>query len=135
MAVAIILNSPVGPGPTRDGGQHQWLPLFLYAVMSGGQVAAARQSGCAEITVGPITSTWADLVIDPDLHRRVLDPRAGPRNRRAGYIFCLASGAGLGGVVYQWGGGWVVGVMVLAVKLFALCLLAVTSGESNSADA
>ena len=121
---ACILLSPSGSRSFQVGGPHQWLVLALFANMSGAQVVMARQSSCQEVPTAPMTSTYVDLVADPQLFAGPRHSKAGPRNRRLGYIAAMISGAMLGAVIHRYLGSWVVVLFTVGLKCVVLGMLA-----------
>lgn len=131
LVVAAILLSPVGPKATAIGAKHEWTVLWLFATMSGGQVAMARQSSCQELPTAPMTSTFVDFVADHYLFAGWSDPRATSRNRRLYYVVVMLGGSTIGAVMHRWCNSWSVVVLAVGVKLGALVLLALAQPDPS----
>ncbi|KLT38851.1 hypothetical protein CC85DRAFT_235447, partial [Cutaneotrichosporon oleaginosum] len=123
LVVACILLSPHGPAVTHVGGPHDWVILSLFALMSGGQVAMARQSSCQELPTAPMTSTFVDFVADHYLFTGWNDPKAVSRNRRLYYVVAMIGGSFLGAVMHRYSSSWIVAVIAVGIKLVALAMV------------
>jgi uncharacterized membrane protein YoaK (UPF0700 family) len=131
LTIAAVLLSPSGPQSTQVGGAHEWVPLFLFANMSGAQVAMARQSGSAELPTAPMTSSYVDLMADKYLFVGFRNPKAGPRNRRLGYVVSMIIGGFLGSVMHRWAGSWVVVIVTIVLKCIVVGLLSVAGVDKS----
>nr|XP_031861318.1 uncharacterized protein CI109_003290 [Kwoniella shandongensis]KAA5528390.1 hypothetical protein CI109_003290 [Kwoniella shandongensis] len=129
LTIATIFLSPNGPSATRLGGDHEWSIIMLFALMSGGQVAAARQASIAEIPTAPMTSSYVDLVSDKYLFVGFNHPHAGARNRRVGYIAAMITGSFIGGVMHKYAGSWVVVVVAMGFKLGVVGMMCLAPPE------
>lgn len=129
LVIACVLLSPHGPAATRVGGKHEWVVLMLFASMSGGQVAMARQSSCQELPTAPMTSTFVDFVADHYLFAAWGDPKATSRNRRLAYVIAMIGGSFLGAVMHRYASSWLVAVIAVGVKLCALGLIALAQPD------
>ena len=121
----------MGPAALHVGGEHEWVVLALFAGMSGAQVAAARQSGSAELPTAPMTSSYVDLVADRYLFVGFTNPNAGGRNRRLIYIAVMWMGAILGAVVHKYGGSAEVVALTMALKAVGIAMTSVAQGEAG----
>ncbi|CAK9782515.1 unnamed protein product [Cutaneotrichosporon oleaginosum] len=129
LVVACILLSPHGPAVTHVGGPHDWVILSLFALMSGGQVAMARQSSCQELPTAPMTSTFVDFVADHYLFTGWNDPKAVSRNRRLYYVVAMIGGSFLGAVMHRYSSSWIVAVIAVGIKLVALAMVALAKPD------
>ena len=129
LIVSAVLLAPTGPQVTQVGGKHEWLPLVLFANMSGAQVANARQSGSAELPTAPMTSSYVDLVADKYLFAGFRHPKAGPRNRRLIYVLVMVGGGFLGAAVHRYAGSWPVVAITIVLKVVVLGLMSVAEAE------
>jgi uncharacterized membrane protein YoaK (UPF0700 family) len=129
MFICAILLSPQGSPRVSPGGPHEWLTLSLFAIMSGAQVAMARQSACQEMPTAPMTSSYVDLMADKYLFLRWNHPKAGPRNRRVMYIGAMIVGGVLGAVVHKYAGSWVVVLVTGCLKMAVIAALAFAAPE------
>lgn len=71
-----------------------------------------------------MTSSYVDLVADPYLFVGPKHPKAGPRNRRLGYIVAMIVGALLGATMHRYAGSWVVVVVTIVLKCGVVVLFA-----------
>lgn len=94
-------------------------------------MAAARQSGSAELPTAPMTSSYVDLVADKYLFAGFTNPNAGGRNRRLIYIGVMWAGALLGAGVHHWGGSAEVVGLTMALKLVGLGMICAAKGEEK----
>ncbi|RSH83837.1 hypothetical protein EHS25_005452 [Saitozyma podzolica] len=129
MFICAILLSPNGSPRVSPGGPHEWLTLSLFAIMSGAQVAMARQSACQEMPTAPMTSSYVDLMADKYIFLRWKHPKAGPRNRRVMYIGAMIVGGVLGAVVHKYAGSWVVVLVTGFMKMAVVAALALAAPE------
>ncbi|WVR09727.1 hypothetical protein IAU60_006803 [Kwoniella sp. DSM 27419] len=129
LTLAAIFLSPHGPAATRLGNKHEWVIISLFAIMSGAQVAAARQASIQEIPTAPMTSSYVDLVGDQYLFVGLADPKGCARNRRLAYILAMIVGSFIGGIMHKYAGSWVVVVVAMAFKLAVMVLMAIGSAE------
>jgi len=123
LILAAILVSPSGPSIFNIGGQHEWFILFLFAHMSGAQVAQARQSSNAELPTAPMTSSYVDLMSEKYLFVGFRHKKAGPRNRKLAYTSCMIIGGLLGACIHRWAGSWEVVVVTLLLKCVMLGMI------------
>jgi uncharacterized membrane protein YoaK (UPF0700 family) len=131
LIVSAILLSPHGPRVTALGGAHSWVVLFLFAAMSGAQVAMARQSSCQELPTAPMTSTFVDFVADHYLFAAWGDPKATPRNRRIMYVIAMIGGSFIGAVLHKYAMSWVVVAVSVGVKTAVLVFVSVAVAEED----
>lgn len=124
LLIACVMVSPAGPAATAVRGKHEWVVIFLFASMSGAQVASARQSACQEVPTAPMTSSYVDLMADAHLFKPWSHPDAGPRNRRVMYVFAMVGGGLLGAGVHKSAGSWVVVLLTMIIKIFVLLIMA-----------
>ncbi|WVW82227.1 hypothetical protein I302_104233 [Kwoniella bestiolae CBS 10118] len=129
LILAAIFLSPSGPPQTRLGAKHEWVIISLFAIMSGAQVAAARQASIQEIPTAPMTSSYVDLVSDKYLFVGFTHKHAGGRNRRLAYILAMIVGSFIGGIMHKYAGSWVVVVVAMAFKLAVVGLMVVAPAE------
>ncbi|BEJ17885.1 hypothetical protein CspHIS471_0701530 [Cutaneotrichosporon sp. HIS471] len=129
LVVASILLSPHGPAATHVGARHDWAILSLFALMSGGQVAMARQSSCQELPTAPMTSTFVDFVADHYLFSSWSDPKAVSRNRRFYYVIMMIGGSFIGAVMHRYSASWIVAVIAVGIKLLALTMIALAKPD------
>ena len=120
LILAAILVSPSGPPIFHIGGQHEWFILFLFAHMSGAQVAQARQSQNQELPTAPMTSSYVDLMSEKYLFVGFRHKKAGPRNKKLAYTSCMIIGGLLGACIHRWAGSWEVVVVTLLLKCIML---------------
>nr|ODN98707.1 hypothetical protein L204_02671 [Cryptococcus depauperatus CBS 7855] len=125
LVIAAIFLSPHGPAPTRLGGKHQWTVIMLFAIMSGAQVAAARQVAIQEIPTAPMTSSYVDLVGDKYLLVWFTHKNAVARNRRLAFIMAMIAGSFIGAVMHKYAGSWVVVVVAMAFKFAVVVLISI----------
>jgi uncharacterized membrane protein YoaK (UPF0700 family) len=131
LVLSAIFLSPHGPRSTRLGGAHEWVVLFLFAGMSGAQVAMARQSSCAELPTAPMTSTFVDFVADHYLFAAWSDPRATPRNRRVLYVVAMIGGSFVGAAMHKYSSSWAVVAVAVGIKALVLVLVSVAPAEAD----
>jgi uncharacterized membrane protein YoaK (UPF0700 family) len=123
LLLAAILVSPSGPSIFNIGGQHEWFILFLFAHMSGAQVAQARQSSNQELPTAPMTSSYVDLMSEKYLFVGFRHKKAGPRNRKLAYTSSMIIGGLLGACIHRWAGSWEVIVVTIGLKCVMLVLV------------
>ncbi|WWC58572.1 uncharacterized protein I303_101115 [Kwoniella dejecticola CBS 10117] len=129
LILATIFLSSVGPEQTRLGEKHEWVIISLFAIMSGAQVASARQASIQEIPTAPMTSSYVDLVSDKYLFSGFTNKNARGRNRRLAYIMAMIIGSFIGGIMHKYAGSWVVVVVAIGFKLIVLALMCVAPAE------
>lgn len=129
LTLATIFLSPSGPTATRLGNKHDWTIIMLFAVMSGAQVAAARQASVQEIPTAPMTSSYVDLVSDRYLFVGFTHKKAGARNRRLGYVLAMIIGSFIGAIMHKYAGSWVVVVVAMGFKFAVLLLMSVAPAD------
>lgn len=123
MVLAAIFLSPHGPPALALGAKHEWVVLFLFASMSGAQVAMARQSSCQELPTAPMTSTFVDFVSDPFLFAGMTNKKATGRNRRLYYIIAMLGGSFIGAAMHRYSTSWVIVTISVGIKLCVLPLI------------
>ena len=74
-----------------------WSALALLAFSAGGQVAMARGVRIQEISTSNATSSYVDLLVDPNLYAK----HNRQRNRRVAFLITLASGCVVGGFLHE----------------------------------
>ncbi|EAL22096.1 hypothetical protein CNBC2340 [Cryptococcus deneoformans B-3501A] len=129
LTLAAIFLSPSGPVATRLGNKHDWTIIMLFAMMSGAQVAAARQASVQEIPTAPMTSSYVDLVSDRHLFVGFTHKKAGARNRRLGYVLAMITGSFIGAIMHKYAGSWVVVVVAMGFKFAVLLLMSVAPAD------
>ncbi|WWC86184.1 uncharacterized protein L201_001057 [Kwoniella dendrophila CBS 6074] len=129
LVLATIFLSSNGPKQTRLGEKHEWVIISLFAIMSGAQVAAARQASIQEIPTAPMTSSYVDLVSDKYLFVGLTHEKASGRNRRLIYILSMIIGSFIGGIMHKYAGSWVVVVVAMSFKLAVLGLMSIAPAE------
>jgi hypothetical protein len=135
MFICAILLSPHGSPIVSTGGADEWLTLSLFAIMSGSQVAMARQSACQEMPTAPMTSSCVDLMADKYIFLPWNHPKAEPRNRRVMYIGAMIVGGVLGAVVHRFAGSWVVVLVTGSMKMAVIGALAIAAPEESPQEA
>ncbi|KAL1409229.1 hypothetical protein Q8F55_006062 [Vanrija albida] len=130
MLVCGVLASPAGPRVTQHKGPHEWVVMFLMALMSGAQVCMARQSKCQEVPTAPMTSPLVDFLTDPNLFKRGRQGEeekvvTGPRNRRMAYLGLVIVGSFLGAVLHRFANNWSIVVASVGVKAGVVLAVAV----------
>ncbi|OXG85087.1 hypothetical protein C350_01713 [Cryptococcus neoformans MW-RSA36] len=129
LTLAAIFLSPSGPAATRLGNKHDWTIIMLFAMMSGAQVAAARQASVQEIPTAPMTSSYVDLVGDRYLFVGFTHKKAGARNRRLGYVLAMITGSFIGAIMHKYAGSWAVVVVAMGFKFAVLFLMSVAPAD------
>ena len=131
LTLSAVLVSPAGPTATQVGGKHEWAVLFLFANMSGAQVAMARQSGSQELPTAPMTSSYVDLMADKYLFVGFRHPKAGPRNRRLAYVLAMIIGGFIGSAIHKYAGSWPVVVVTIGLKVIVMIMMATVQAETQ----
>lgn len=132
LLLAAILVSPHGPAIFHIGGTHEWFILFLFAHMSGAQVAQARQSSNQELPTAPMTSSYVDLMSEKYLFVGFRHKKAGPRNRKLAYTLSMIVGGLLGAVIHRFAGSWEVVVVTMLLKVVMLGLVCRAKADDKS---
>ena len=76
-----------------------------------------------------MTSSYVDLVADPNLFVGFRHPDAGPRNKRLAYIGAMIGGALMGAGLHRYAGSWVVVVVTVTLKGVVLAIFGMAKGE------
>ncbi|WVQ97264.1 hypothetical protein IAU59_004375 [Kwoniella sp. CBS 9459] len=133
LTLAAIFLSPHGPALTRLNQKHDWVIISLFALMSGAQVAAARQASIQEIPTAPMTSSYVDLVGDKYIFAGFGNEKGRARNRRLAYIMAMIIGSFIGGIMHKYAGSWVVVVVAMSFKLAVIILMSVAPADPPKA--
>ncbi|WRT64082.1 uncharacterized protein IL334_001010 [Kwoniella shivajii] len=131
LILAAIFLSPSGGNSTRLGRKHEWVIISLFALMSGAQVAAARQASVQEIPTAPMTSSYVDLVADKYLFAGFNNENATGRNKRLVYILSVIIGSFIGSIMHKYAGSWVVVVIAMAFKLAVIVLMSLAATDEK----
>ncbi|WVF70900.1 hypothetical protein IAT40_005695 [Kwoniella sp. CBS 6097] len=129
LMLAAIFLSPHGPALTRLNQKHDWVIISLFAIMSGAQVASARQASIQEIPTAPMTSSYVDLVGDRYIFVGFGNEKGRGRNRRLAYIMAMIIGSFIGGIMHKYAGSWVVVVVAMAFKLAVIVLMSIAPAD------
>ncbi|OCF45354.1 hypothetical protein I317_00877 [Kwoniella heveanensis CBS 569] len=129
LMLAAIFLSPHGPALTRLNQKHDWAIISLFAIMSGAQVAAARQASIQEIPTAPMTSSYVDLVGDKYIFAGFGNEKGRARNRRLAYIMAMIVGSFIGGIMHKYAGSWVVVVVAMSFKLAVIVLISIAPAD------